>query len=138
MTQFQNRFAIWSLLHEPVLINGSSPGSVFKSPLYRVHNEHESESGSGFLLLGSDLTERLRNTVTRNQIHIIHINTLLHTHMCTCTLHIRVHRYTYVYTHIHTSIYIHITLFIYTLIHTYIHSHPHMHANPLIHIHDYT
>ena len=49
MTQFWNRIAVWSSLHETVLIYGSSHGSVFKSPLYRVHNEHESESGPGLL-----------------------------------------------------------------------------------------
>ena len=49
MTWFWNRIAVWSSLHEPVLLYGSSHGSVFKSPLYRVHNEHESGSGPGLL-----------------------------------------------------------------------------------------
>jgi len=51
MTRFRNRIAVWSSLHEPVLIYGSSHGSVFESPLYRVHNEHESRSGPGLLQL---------------------------------------------------------------------------------------
>ena len=38
------RIAVWSSLHEPVLIYGSSHGSVFKSPLYRVQNMYKSES----------------------------------------------------------------------------------------------
>ena len=56
MTQFRNRIAVWSSLHEPVLIFGS----VFELPVYRVHNEHDSESGSGLPKLGSDLTEQVR------------------------------------------------------------------------------
>jgi len=38
MTRFQNRIAIWSSLHELVLIYGSSYGSIFESLSYRVHN----------------------------------------------------------------------------------------------------
>ena len=49
MTRFWNQIAVWSSLHEPVLIYGSSHGPVFESPLYRVHNEHESGSGPGLL-----------------------------------------------------------------------------------------
>ena len=59
MTRFRNRIAVWSLLHEPVLIYGLSHGSVFELPLYRVHNEHEFGSGPG-------LIEWIRNTVTRD------------------------------------------------------------------------
>jgi len=49
MTRFWNRIAVWSSLHELVLIYGSSHGSIFESPMYRVHNEYESESGLGLL-----------------------------------------------------------------------------------------
>jgi len=49
MTRFQNRIAFWSSLHQSVLIYGSSHISIFESPMYRVHNEHESGSGSGLL-----------------------------------------------------------------------------------------
>ena len=59
MTQFQNRIAVWPSLNEPVLLYGSSHGSVFESPLYRVHSEHESESSLDLLKLGSDLTEQI-------------------------------------------------------------------------------
>jgi len=47
MTRFWNRIAVWSSLHEPVLIYGSSYGSVFELPVYRIHNVHESGSGPG-------------------------------------------------------------------------------------------
>jgi len=56
MTRFQNRIAVWSSLHELVLIYRSSCKSVFKSPGYRVHNGHNSGSGPSLLLPGSDLT----------------------------------------------------------------------------------
>ena len=49
MTRFRNRITVWSSLHEPVLIYSSSHGSVFESPMYRVHNEHEIRSGPGLL-----------------------------------------------------------------------------------------
>jgi len=49
MMQFRNRIAIWSSLYEPVQIYGSSHRSVFESPMYWVHNEHESGSGLGLL-----------------------------------------------------------------------------------------
>ena len=43
MTRFLNRIVVWSSLHELVLVYGSSHSSVFESPMYRVHNEHESD-----------------------------------------------------------------------------------------------
>ena len=67
MTQFRNRIAIWPSLHEPVLIYGSSHGSVFESPMLRVYNEDQSESGPSLLKLGSDLTGQVRNTVARKR-----------------------------------------------------------------------
>ena len=39
-----NRIALWSSLHELARIYRLSYGSVFESPLCRVHNEHESGS----------------------------------------------------------------------------------------------
>ena len=50
MTQFQNRITIWSSLHEPGLIYGSSQGSVYESAVYRVHSEPECGSDPGLLL----------------------------------------------------------------------------------------
>ena len=44
MIWFWNRIVTWSSLHEPVLIYGSSHGSVFELPAYRVHNEYNSKS----------------------------------------------------------------------------------------------
>ena len=55
MTLFWNRIAVWSLLHEPILIYGSSHGSVFELPVYWGHNGHESESSITRL----DLTKRV-------------------------------------------------------------------------------
>ena len=110
MLRFRNQIAVWFSLNEPILIHGSSHGSVFKSPMYRVHNEHESGS--------NQTSPKYCNTQPNT---IIHINTLLHTHMCTCTLQISVHRYTYVYTHIYT----------YTSIHIYIHIYMHASYNKL-------
>jgi len=49
MTRFQNRIVVWSSLHELEQISEQSNGSVFKLPVYRVHNEHESGSGLGLL-----------------------------------------------------------------------------------------
>ena len=88
MTRFRNRIIVWSSPHELVRISGSFHGSVFESPLCRVHNEHE--SGSPVTKFGSH--ERVWNTVTRNR-----------THEPTRT-------YTRAFTHAHTShnTYIHI------------------------------
>ena len=55
MTLFWNRIAVWSLLHEPILIYGSFHGSVFELPVYRVYNVHEFESP----ITGPDLTKRV-------------------------------------------------------------------------------
>ena len=95
MMRFQNRIVIWSPLHEPVLIYDSSHGSVFESPLYRVHNEHESGLGLGLLYLGSDLTERVRVPQLKHKLAQSLTNT-------------------------HAYLYIHTILSIYTLIHTYV------------------
>ena len=117
MTRFRNRIAIWSSLHELTLIYGSSLGSVFESPLYRVHNEHESGSSPDLLKLGSDLTEQTRNAVARNQHIQININTR-YTDMCTQT-----HTCTPTYIHIHT----YIRVYTYIYIHTCIHTHTYIH-----------
>ena len=51
MTRFRNRIAVWSLLHELVLIYGSSHVSIFGLPAYRVHDEHEFGSSPDLLQL---------------------------------------------------------------------------------------
>ena len=95
MTMFWNRITVWSSLHEPVRISELSHGSVFESPVYRVHNEHNSKSP----VTGPDLTERVRITATRNQTHELirtHTRTLTlatYLHVRTC-IHTRVHPYT--------------------------------------------
>jgi len=93
MIRFWNRIAIWSSLHELVRISGSSHGSNFESPVYRVQNGYKSESP--ITEFGSH--ERVRNPVTRNQTHRDEgkINTYTkytHTRTHTCTPH--VHTYT--------------------------------------------
>jgi len=116
MTQFRNRIVVWSSLHESVRIFGSSHGSVFESPLYRVHNRHNSESP--VTKFGSH--ELVRNAVTRYQTHreegestqthdtLTHVpNTRAYTYTCTPTyiLYRSIHIYTQ-YTHTYTNIYI--------------------------------
>jgi len=66
MTRFRNQIAVWSSLHEQVLIYGSSHISVFESPMHQVHNEPE--VGSPISWFGSH--ERVRNTATRNHTHM--------------------------------------------------------------------
>jgi len=140
MTQFWNRIAIWSSLHEPVLIYGSSHGSVFKSPLYRVHNEHESKSGPGLLQLVRISPNRFRIAATRNRTHEL---TRTYTHTPYTYTYTRA--YVHVYPHIHTYTSIHINthyLNIYThtylqiLAHTYMpipkHAHHSTHTNSCI------
>ena len=110
MTRFQNRIAVWSSLHEPILIYRSSHGSVFESPVYRVHNEHESGSGPGLLKWsGSHQTNPKRCSMqpTHTYKHKYMLNThtriQIHTHIPTC---IHLYEYTHTYTSIHTYIYI--------------------------------
>ena len=109
MTQFRNWIAVWSSLHEPVLIYGSSHESVFESPMYWVYNEHESESGPD-LLQWSGSHKQVRNAVARNQTH-----ELKQTYTCT-----RIHSTTYTHKHTCTPAYIRIQVYAYTNIHAYI------------------
>ena len=114
MTRFRNRIAVWSSLHEPVLIYGSFHRSVFKSRLYPAYNEHESESGPGLLQLGSVLTKRIRSAATRNQTH-----ELTQTYSRT-----RIHSTIYTHTHTCTPTYIRIQVYTYTNIHAYLNKIP--------------
>ena len=101
MTQFWNRIAVWSSLHEPILIYGSSHGLVFKSPVYRIHNGHYSESSL-------DLLQRVRispNESETQQHAAEHTERKGNQH----TLIIHSHMYPYkhatrAYTHIRTHI----------------------------------
>ena len=125
MTQFRNRIAVWSSLHEPVLIFGSSYGSVFESPMYRVHNEHNSRSGLGLLQRsGSHRTNpkccSTRPTHTNKYKYML--NTLPNTPTYTCTpTYIYIHTYIRVYTliYIHACIHTHTYIRLYTYIYTY-------------------
>jgi len=65
MTRFRNRIIVWSSLHEPVLVYGSSHGSIFESPKHRVQNGYKSES----LVTEFGSSERVRNAVTRSQTY---------------------------------------------------------------------
>ena len=81
MTQFQVWIAVGSALHEQVRIYGLSYGSVFKSPAYLVHNEHN----PNLSFLSSNRTNVSEAAATRNHTHtqtnlhtyhiIIHTNT---------------------------------------------------------------
>ena len=104
MTRFRNRIAVWSPLHEPVRISELSHGLVFESPVYRVHNKHESKSDLDSLLpvlimewvrvlqLKHTLTHKYTRTVTcarrYTSIHTyIQIYTYM-THACTPNIHL--------------------------------------------------
>ena len=117
MTQFWNWIVIWSSIHEPVLIYGSSYRSVFKSPLYLVHSEHESGSGPG-LASGPYRCSTRPNTQLHKHRHIdmiIHTYPNIHTYR-----YIPVHQHnTYMYIHLYT--YIHAYTHVYIVKHTYIH-----------------
>ena len=101
MTQFRNRIAVRSLLHESVLIYRSSHESIFESPVYRVHNEHESGSGLGLLQrvrISPNESETLQHASEHTNKYKYTLNTLpsTPTHTCTPThVHIQVYTYTY-------------------------------------------
>ena len=139
MTRFWNRIVIWSSLHELVRIYGSSHGSVFESPLYRVHSEHETKSP----IMGPDLTKRVWTAATCNPTHertqtytvhipTPHIYTCIHTRVpgqayvrtytYSCTLQIHI-LYIYIPTHANT-IFIHTSMAVTTHTHTNSHTHP--------------
>ena len=125
MTWFRNWITVWSSLHEPVLIYRSSHGSVFETPLYRVHNEHESGSGLGLLQriwITSNESQTLQHASEHTNKYKYTLNILpsTPTHACTPT-------YTYIYgykltimlTIMHTYTYIYTLIYIHTSIHTY-------------------
>jgi len=125
MTRFWNRIAVWSSLHELALIYGSSHRSVFESPMYRVHNEHNFES----LVTEFGSHERARNAVTHNRTHTykhkytlhwhVHADTYVYKYTHTYTLHL----YTYTYIHVYTSIYIYTYKYVKIYTHTYPNTH---------------
>ena len=123
MTRFWNRIAIWSSQHEPIQTFRSSHGSVFESPVYRVHNG----TNPNLPWPSPNLTKPVRNAVTRTKHTHKYKYTLTHSHVHMYSTH--AHTYMHVRTHIHTykSIYIH-THYIY--IHLYIHT---MHKEKLTH-----
>jgi len=121
MTRFWNRITVWSSLYEPVLIYGSSHGSVFESPAYRVHNEHESGPGPG-------LTKRVWTAATCNPTN---------EHTQTYTVHIPTHaRYTCIRTHVHPHMYIYTSIHIYTQSYACIYTERHtcVHTSPTAYI----
>ena len=109
MTQFRNRIVIWSSLHEPVQIYGSSHRSVFEQPVHRVHNEHESESGTDLLQWSGSHRTNPKHCSTPQNIQI-NINTHL------------------IPAHKHTRIpaYIRIRVYAYTNIHAYLNKYQHI------------
>ena len=96
MTRFWSRIALWTSLHEPVLIYGSSHGSVFKSPLCRVHNEHESGSGLGLLQRVQILPNESKTLQQASEHMNSHKYTLVHVYTPQHTrINIRVHSVSY-------------------------------------------
>ena len=81
MTRFRNRIAVWSSLHVLTLIYGSSHGSVFESPLYRVHNGTNSDRVR-VSRNGQDLTKLFRTLFislrTANQSALRSFMTVIH------------------------------------------------------------
>ena len=107
MTQFRNRTAVWSSLHEPVLIYASSHWSVLGLPAYRVHDEHESGLGPGLLQrvrISPNGSESLKHATVHINKYKYTLNTLPSTLTHTCTpTYIHIYTYIRVYTYIHSS-----------------------------------
>jgi len=95
MTRFRNQIAIWSSLHKPILIYRSSHGSVFESPLYRVHNEHESGLGPGLLQRSGSHRTNPKHCSTQ-PTHTYKHKYTINTHTCSRT-HTCIPTYTYIY-----------------------------------------
>jgi len=120
MMWFWIRIVVWFSLHKPVRTFKSSCKSVFKSPGYRIHSEHQSESPT----TGPNLTKRVRNVVPRNQTHR-EGGELTYTH--NALTHVPIHaRYTYIHTRLHPRTYIDT--------HTHTHTHTHEYTHIYIHI----
>jgi len=157
MMRFRIGITIWSSLHEPVQISGSSCASAFVSPVYWAHGENESSQVRvSCYRFGSH--ERVRNIATRIPTHELtwiqlYTHTGIHSvhkyapHIYTYTLIYIIYMclYTYIYIHsyipLHNWTYIHTRLLI--LMHTqktrnrvYIHAHnPSLVINPWTHLH---
>ena len=105
MTQFWNRIAVWSSLHELVQIFGSSHELVSELSLYRVHNEHEFRSGLGLLLpvrIARTSTQCCNMQPTHTMIYI-HVRT----HTYTTYMHVLMHtpKHTqYIYIHVYNTL----------------------------------
>ena len=134
MTRFRNRIAVWSSLHELVLIYESSNGSVFELLVYQVHNEHISGSDPG-LQQRSGSHQMNQKRCSTQPIHTNKYKCTLNTYMCIRT-YTRIPTYTCIYT------YKHILTYIYTCLNTNTHACPlnthahnhHAHATTIIHI----
>jgi len=132
MTRFRARIAVWSILHQPVWVSESSRISVFESPTYRVHNEHESgfstnttpvsctaithnkHTSRGTKTERYNLREGERYRVTFTHLHShprmhVHPNTHIHSHTRVSNIQLYMHTLTYItqiQTHIlHTRVY---------------------------------
>ena len=105
MTRFGIRIVVWSSLYKPVRTSKSSHKLVFKSPMYRVHNKHNSKSGPGLLLPVRIARTSLKYCSTQPYIHGSTTQTCIHDYL-------HIHKYTYKYTPVHmhnTYTYIHLT-----------------------------
>jgi len=97
MTRFQNRIAVWSSLHELILVYESSHASVFGSSLYRVHNGTNPNrvrifcNWSGFHQTDPKYCS-MQPTHTNKYKYMLNTHTCIWTHTCTPM-------YTYIYKH---------------------------------------
>jgi len=137
MTRFWVRIIVWSTLHEPTQISRLSRGSVFESPVYQVHGEHQSESPitkfgwhEGIIAATHNHIQRAREINT----HITHSHMYPHTHATRAYTHVHPHTYIYTSIYIHKH-YIYISTHAYTFPHTHKHSWIHiiMHTNSQTH-----
>ena len=92
MTRFWVQIAIWSTLHELVQIFESSRASVFESPVYWVHNEHN-------LNIAQTSPNRCNTQLYVHKYTNTNIYTQLFIHIYTLTC--MYTTYTYILTHIH-------------------------------------
>ena len=110
MTRFWIWIVIWSSLHELVRILRLTRGSVFESPVYRVHSEHESGLGPVLLLPVWIAQKNLSRCTMQPYTHEYTTQTYIHDYLL---IHIYQHTCTTQYTHSHVALH---TL-VYTLSH---------------------
>jgi len=107
MMRFRNRITVWSSLHELVLIYGSSHGSVFELPMFRVHDGHKSESCPRPSVTELGTPERIWFAVAHNYtLELIRTSNRTHTHIR--IQHTRAYINTPIYINLPTYTYVHL------------------------------